>query len=132
MHLFCYGTLQFPACFRQVTGRRLTGKPAQLEGYACYSVTGQVFPAICAEPGAVTPGVIYTGIGRRLLRKLDAYESDFYQRIRVQVRVSEGSVVQAWVYIIRPRYRNCLSRDKWDCEVFRVKHMQHYLRHQRR
>jgi gamma-glutamylcyclotransferase (GGCT)/AIG2-like uncharacterized protein YtfP len=132
MRLFCYGTLQFPVILRQATGRRLTGKPARLEDYACYTVTGQVFPGICAEPGAVTPGIIYNGIGRRLLRKLDAYESDFYERSRVQVRVNASSTVPAWVYIIRPRYRHCLSCDKWDREVFRVKHMQHYLRHQRR
>jgi gamma-glutamylcyclotransferase (GGCT)/AIG2-like uncharacterized protein YtfP len=131
MRLFCYGTLQFPACFRQVTGCRLTGKPALLEGYARYTVTGQVFPGICAEAGAVTPGVIYTGIGRRMLRRLDAYESDYYQRIRVQVRVSTGGTVPAWVYIIHPRYRNWLSHDRWDREVFRMKHMQHYLHQQR-
>ncbi len=131
MRLFCYGTLQFPACFRQVTGRSLSGQPAVLEDHACYTVTGQVFPGICAEPGAVTPGIVYSGIGRPMLRKLDAYESDFYERRRVQVRVSAGSMVPAWVYSIRPRYRNCLSRDKWDRETFRVNHLQHYLRHQR-
>jgi len=131
MQLFCYGTLQFPVVLRQVTGCRRTGQPAWLDGYACHVVQGQVYPALCAQPGAVTAGVVYRDIDARQLARLDAWEGQGYERIRVQVRAASGHRRPAWAYVVSPRHRERLTSGTWDREEFRRRYLQRFLRDRR-
>ncbi len=128
MRLFCYGTLQFPAVMQQVCGHRSAGLPVVLDNYACYTVRGAVFPGIVPEHEAQTRGVVYEGLGTAQLRRLDAFETDLYQRCRVVVSDASERPLQAWAYIVRPAARAMLTDKHWDRDLFQLLHMKQFLR----
>jgi gamma-glutamylcyclotransferase (GGCT)/AIG2-like uncharacterized protein YtfP len=127
MRLFSYGTLQFPEVLQAVTGCHLEGERAVLDDYACYTVKGKVYPALIHEPRARTEGLVYTGIGDAHLRKLDDFEGNLYQRIRVCVTDEEGKPLQAWTYVVREAMRAQLTRTPWNREDFELEHLRAFL-----
>ena len=128
MRLFCYGTLMIPDVMRRLTGGHFEAIEASIEDHACYTVSGHVFPGMVREAGAVTQGLVYTGVGDTLLRRLDRYEGDFHERNRVCVSDPEGRPLQAWTYVVPTANRGILSRQSWDRQVFEREHMEVYLR----
>jgi gamma-glutamylcyclotransferase (GGCT)/AIG2-like uncharacterized protein YtfP len=128
MRLFCYGTLQFADIMQQVSGYRFVGLAATLEHYACFTVHGEVFPGIVPVQGALTTGVIYTGLGNAAWRRLDDFESDCYVRERVHIRDAGGRTLQAWAYVVRADARALLSDQPWDMGVFERMHLAAFLR----
>ncbi|MGB5259712.1 MAG: gamma-glutamylcyclotransferase family protein [Gammaproteobacteria bacterium] len=128
MRLFCYGTLQFPRPMARVSGLRPRARPAVLKDYGCYILNGAVYPGIRPEPGMRTPGVIYDGIDMRRMARLDRYEGDEYVRQRVQVHTADARLQEAWVYIIHPEVRACLSDIPWDRYRFERQHLAAWLR----
>ena len=104
--LFSYGTLQDPVVQLALFGRRLTGAPDELLGYAqtSYRVTDSAF--VAASGKADHAIVRYTGAdedhtaGTALevteadLTVADAYEPPGY--FRVAARLASGR--EAWVY----------------------------------
>lgn len=128
MRLFSYGTLQFPEVLSAVTGCHLEGDRAVLDDYACYLVNGRVYPGIIPERGESVAGLVYTGIGEAHLRKLDRFEGECYERVRVCVTDPEGNPLQAWTYVIRDSMRGQLTRTPWNREDFEVKHLSAFLK----
>lgn len=126
--LFCYGTLCIPAVMRQVIGRVPESISCSLLGYACYSLTGLVYPGIVPEKGARVSGVLYQGLNRAQLTKLDAYEGEQYRRQRVRVDVAQGQAEQAWTYTLQPRYYHRIAGKGWSLEQFRREQLAQYLR----
>ncbi|MFE8070515.1 gamma-glutamylcyclotransferase family protein [Marinobacteraceae bacterium S3BR75-40.1] len=116
-YLFCYGTLQHPPLFEQVAGERFQGEAARLDGYRCARVIGEPYPAIVPDSGAVTHGTLVPLQRPQSLSALDAYEGPLYQRQRLNVEVDGRSVV-AWVYVLKPAYRQRLGGEPWSLETF--------------
>jgi gamma-glutamylcyclotransferase (GGCT)/AIG2-like uncharacterized protein YtfP len=127
MRLFSYGTLQFPQVLSAVTGCHLDGDKAVLDDYACYLVEGKVYPGITPEHGASVEGLVYTGIGETHFRKLDRFEGELYERVRVCVTDMEGNPLQAWTYVIRDPMRERLTRTPWNRDDFEVEHLPTFL-----
>lgn len=123
--LFCYGTLCLPEIMHAVCRTQPDGMPATLAGYACYALTGRHYPAIIPAKGGKEGGVLYTGLRRGQLARLDSYEGEEYRRRRVWVNVGIERV-QAWTYVLRPRYYYRLSRRRWSLEQFRCERLQFY------
>lgn len=127
MRLFCYGTLQFPSVMQAVTGYRFTGVPAVLDDFTCCTVRGQVYPGIVPAAGSQTEGIVYAGIGTAHLKKLDRFEGDLYERIRVCVSDRAGKPLQAWAYAVPMAMRQLLTRVAWNREAFEVAHLTRFL-----
>ncbi len=123
MRLFCYGTLMFGEVMQRVTGGHFEGIAASLDDYGCYTVNGHAFPGIVGEAGAVTQGLVYAGMGEGLLGKIDRYEGDLYERVRVCVTDAQGRPLQAWTYVIPAARRGMLSRQTWDRQAFEREHL---------
>jgi gamma-glutamylcyclotransferase (GGCT)/AIG2-like uncharacterized protein YtfP len=128
MRLFCYGTLMFTDVMKRLTGRDFDAMEASLEDYGCYTVNGQVFPGMVSEAGAVTLGLVYTGVGDHLLQLLDRYEGELYRRRRVCATDTAGRPLQAWTYVIREERRGVLTKRVWDRQAFEREHLAAYLR----
>jgi gamma-glutamylcyclotransferase (GGCT)/AIG2-like uncharacterized protein YtfP len=128
MRLFSYGTLQFPDVLSAVTGCHLAGDRAVLDDYACYLVRGKTYPGITPEHGASVEGVVYTGIGEVHFRKLDRFEGEFYERVRVCLTDTEGNPLQAWTYVIREAARGQLTCSPWNKQDFEVEHLPAFLK----
>lgn len=119
VQLFAYGTLQIPAVMGAVTGAEFPSQPARLEGYARYRLKDRSFPGLRQEPGAVAEGALFGDIDAEALRRLDAFEDDFYRRETLTVLDAAGRPVAAEVYVVPPEHYALLVYQPWDLEEFR-------------
>ena len=125
--LFVYGTLQIPVVFRAVAGFDRSGEPAWLEGYARYCIADRPYPGIWPEPGARTDGLLYRGLDRATLDRLDAFEDDFYRRETLPVRTPAG-IVAAATYVVAPDFGGLLLRRPWSLAGFIEAELPDFLR----
>ncbi len=91
---------------------------ATLFDFQRYALSGEPYPGIRQENGAVVEGVLVFNLSRYEISILDQYEGVLYQREAVCVGVYDRSnnLVEnysAEVYVIKPRYLHRLSRKKW-------------------
>ena len=115
--LFAYGTLQVPRVFEVVTGVTRAGREARLPGFRCRRLVSRSFPGVVADDGHSTAGTLYQGVDAEMLRRLDAFEDDFYARVVVRVLCGDEAL-EAWVYVVQDSHRELLSEEVWDLETF--------------
>jgi len=127
--LFCYGTLCVPDIMRRVSGNLPASVTSTLLNYACYGLAGLVYPGILPEKGALVSGVLYQGLSRAQLAKLDAYEGEQYRRVRVWVMTGQDQRARAWTYVLQPRYYHRMTGRAWSLEQFRRDQLSLYLHH---
>ena len=128
MNIFTYGTLMIPEVMVAVTTRRFRSIDAILKGYARFTVKGESYPGITPEPGAITEGIIYFDVDELSLERLDAFEGDLYQRTPIRVETEKEDILNAETYVIKPRYRSCLSSKEWNAKEFARKHLASFLK----
>ena len=129
MHLFTYGTLVFPEVWQRIAVREATAERATLRGFAIYRVKNAVFPGIvrAGEEDRVA-GVLYRDLDEDTLFELDAYESDFYERLDVSVVTEKGESVECQAYFLPDSRRNMLTDEPWDAEWFAEHKLANYLK----
>jgi gamma-glutamylcyclotransferase (GGCT)/AIG2-like uncharacterized protein YtfP len=125
--VFTYGSLQIPEVMQAVTGGSYPSRPARLAGFARYCLADLPYPGLCPEPGAITGGVLYSGVDGAALRLLDAFEDDFYRRETLAVTTDSGLAVAAETYVVAPEHYRLLIRRPWDLEQFRVTALGEFL-----
>lgn len=122
MNVFVYGTLLVPKIWETVTATTdLVSHPAELDGYLIRRVRDAVYPGIMVAPegGAPVPGRVFFDVPGEALRRLDAYEDDFYLREEVHPFVDGLGVVSAQAYLVPPaEAATILSADPWTLEWF--------------
>lgn len=115
---FTYGSLMCEDIMAAVTGRAVTGAPAWLDGHARHPVLGEDYPGLVPAPGGRVEGVLYRGLDRDALARLDAFEGEMYARLRVEVNPVGGDGQSAWCYIVRPAHVARLAPGEWDFQSF--------------
>lgn len=129
MHLFTYGTLVFPEVWQRIAVREATAERATLCGFAIYRVKDAIFPGIvrAGEMDRVS-GMLYRDLDDDTLFELDAYESDFYQRLAVSVVTEEGELVECQSYLVPDSRRDMLTDEPWDAQWFAEHKLAKYLK----
>ncbi len=125
--LFTYGTLMLPEVMTVVCGVSLQAEKAVLADYCRRLVKNEVFPAIIEKKGVNTDGLLYRGIDREILERLDAYEGEPYCRREVRVTLVDGSEVCCFTYVLKDRHRHLVGDTAWDIALFRDRHLADYL-----
>jgi len=126
--LFCYGSLEFEAVMREVTGRSFAGEPAALDGFARYRVRDAHYPGLVPEPGAQTPGTLYRALDAAALAALDRFEGALYARRTLEVvRLRDATPARAEVYVVRDAHRHTLTAEPWDKSDFARDHLAAFL-----
>lgn len=128
MNVFTYGSLMFPEVWERVTGLTSPGHAATLADYTARRIRGQTYPALVAEPGKVTAGVLYLDVPPEAIARLDAFEGSFYDRIPVQVRPEDGTEVSAWVYLAGAGAGPDILPETWDAAWFARDGLKTFLR----
>ena len=128
MRLFTYGTLMLPEVMELVGGAALRREPARLGGFRCGALRGAVYPGLVPEAGAVTRGVLWSGLDERVVARVDRFEGELYERRSTSVEREVGVACEAWVYVLRPGGRGLLLDAPWDEAGFRARHLTAYLR----
>lgn len=126
-HLFAYGTLEIPAVMYAVTGQHYPAEAAMLPGYTRYLLANKPYPGIVPQVNAEVNGVLYRNLSPYILRRLDRYEDDFYQRQRVRIISASGDFLDAWTYIIPVDKQYLLSNMPWDRLYFTKHRLRHFL-----
>lgn len=117
-HCFAYGSLMWADIMARACGRDFASEPASLADHRRHPVRGQDYPGLQTAPGAVVPGRLYRDVDAAAWRRLDAFEGEEYERVRVDVMLAGGASVPAWVYRIRPEFAIRLLPGDWDVAAF--------------
>lgn len=125
--LFTYGTLMVPQVMSAVCGASFPAEKAVLTGYRRYGIKNKAFPAIVKENGAHTDGLLYSGISRKAIERLDAFEGDIYCRKKVKVTLTGDCAVCCLTYVLKDQHRHLLSGNPWNEDQFRDRHLAGYL-----
>lgn len=118
MDLFTYGTLQFDEVWRRVVGRDFPSTAAEARGFAAYRVVDADYPGMIPRAGATTPGTLYRGVDDVSLARLDMFEGDQYQRLRIEVVANEGQSIDCQAYVIPASKVDVLTGEPWSRESF--------------
>ena len=117
-NVFCYGTLEFDAVMKKVTGATFSAEPATLIDYARYMVKGTPYPAVIQEQGAVTEGVLYYGLSASHIQMMDEYEESLYDRIESEVLTAKGELIVANIYVVPASRKHFVGKEMWNKEEF--------------
>lgn len=112
-HLFAYGTLQHPRIIGRILNRIPPAASARLPGFARFRIRDEDFPGIIPAEDSNLDGTVFFDISDPEWERLDAYESNLYQRQTLWVTAAEGIRMQAETYVIPPQNENDLTRDPW-------------------
>ena len=126
-HVFTYGTLEIPEVMEAVTGKSWASAEAWAKGFAKFLLKGRIYPGMTAVQGSICSGRVYYHIDSRTLEILDAFEDDVYTREHIEVEVEGNRFLQAYVYLIRPQDRACLTSAPWQPDEFKSEHLVRYL-----
>ena len=119
MHkLFAYGTLMCEDIMTSVAGSAHSIGLATLEHFRRLEIVNEHYPGMVRSPRHVVEGMVYGNISDAALHKLDLFEGDMYERIQVNVRLRDGTIINVFTYIISPEYRHCLKPVDWDFDEF--------------
>ena len=127
MNLFTYGTLMFPEVWHRIDVGDFPSEPATLPGFAIYRVKDAVFPGMVrAEPDSHVEGIVYRDLTDDALFELDAYESDFYDRIPV-IAAGQHGLIDCTAYVVPNSHRSALTNQPWSREWFAEHQLERYL-----
>jgi gamma-glutamylcyclotransferase (GGCT)/AIG2-like uncharacterized protein YtfP len=117
--LFTYGTLMFAPIWCQVVGEVYETAPATLHGYVRRAVVGQHYPVVLpANRHNCVEGIVYFGVSNDNLAVLDEFEGIYYRRTSERVELSDSSMIAAFVYVLKDRYRSIAADHEWDPKQF--------------
>jgi gamma-glutamylcyclotransferase (GGCT)/AIG2-like uncharacterized protein YtfP len=129
--VFVYGSLLAPVVLRALLDREPPQLAAQLRDFRRTALRGWTFPAVVPQLGAATAGALIR-VDPRELRRLDAWEDDFFCRRSVSIRLANGAASSAQAYVLAPRYRQLVAARSWDPADFTRHHAAACALHARR
>lgn len=128
MHLFAYGTLCIPELMEKVAGRRFDSEAAVLPGYRSFLIKGHPYPGLIHTRRGRACGRLYYDIDPAALRRIDAFEGEYYRREPVIVRLEDDTPVPAAAYLLIESLHYLLSDRQWSEEEFRKRYLSRYLK----
>ncbi|MFO1369589.1 MAG: gamma-glutamylcyclotransferase family protein [Marinagarivorans sp.] len=125
--LFTYGSLMFPAVWRQLVPAERTSRPAFLPFYSRRLIFLDTYPVIVPDANSTgILGTLYSGLNANDLRRLDWFEGEIYQRISLPVLVSTGTI-ECQTYVPKPSFRPLAMQDIWRGDIFQQVQMPIFL-----
>src|SRR5690606_31021036 len=91
---------------------------AVLSDYARYAIAGETYPGIITQTDSEVEGVLYLNLHPDDIERLDTFEGTEYRRIAVQVRLADGTHVDAQTYLFTAAHR--LVDSAWNVDAFDV------------
>src|SRR5262245_58985264 len=116
-----------PEVMEVVVGRRFARAPARLAGWRRLRLRDAVYPAVVPAAGETTAGVLWHGLDRAALTRIDRFEGALYERPLLRVALVDGVECEAFVYVLRAAEQARASDTPWDEADFRARHLRAYL-----
>ena len=116
--LFAYGTLMCEDIMQEVAGVLPPHEKAILQKHRRLAVKGEEYPGVQPAEGFLVEGVLYYDLSGTSWDRLDRFEGEMYGRSRVAVYLDDSSRRDAYVYIVKPEFRDRLSNRDWSFAGF--------------
>lgn len=120
-HCFTYGSLMcedIMAAVCAVPVGSVAARPANLAGYVRHPVAGETYPGMIPSPEDEVQGRLYLDLPPAAWPRLDRFEGEMYKRQAVNVRLEDGSEVEAEAYVFRPEFVGRLATGEWNFAAF--------------
>jgi gamma-glutamylcyclotransferase (GGCT)/AIG2-like uncharacterized protein YtfP len=108
-----YGSLMFEPVWSAVVTGQYSSRAVRVDGWQRYVIPGEDYPGAVLSAGSSMTAVIWEGVGAEDLARLDAFEGDQYERVRVLV---DPESRPAWIYAWRGA--RALTSTLWDPDAF--------------
>lgn len=128
MRVFVCGPLRFREVMKLVTESTVSRTQAVLPGYASVRVKGRVFHGLIADATTATQGVLYEYLDEAVVSRIEAFKGIMYQRKHLPVNTVDGRKLVAAVYVTKPEYHSCLSKEPWKAEDFFKNRMEEFIK----
>jgi gamma-glutamylcyclotransferase (GGCT)/AIG2-like uncharacterized protein YtfP len=117
-HLFVYGTLMCEDIMREVSGCRLSSGTGTLKGYRRLRVKGEHYPAIVPDADSSVDGLVYQNVPEPAWERLDKFEGGMYAQQQVHITLSDGTLLAAAAFVVKPEFMDRLESTEWDFSEF--------------
>jgi gamma-glutamylcyclotransferase (GGCT)/AIG2-like uncharacterized protein YtfP len=117
-NLFAYGTLMCDDIMGEVSGFRLSHTTGTLKGYTRRAVKGEHYPALLPDDKDRVEGVAYLDVPESAWHRLDRFEGEMYERLRVEITLGSGATLHAETYVVKPEFLIRLEPHGWDFAEF--------------
>lgn len=124
VHIFAYGTLQFPQIIKRLTGKNFAAEKAMLRGYRRLLVKGTDYPAVKKSRNSSVDGILLKDVDEKSLEQIIQFEGDEYEMVNVRVHVNGSetdAVVFAWI-----REDRLLDEKDWNQQKFESDSLRFY------
>lgn len=129
-HLFTYGSLMFSEVFENIVRNQYEHAAGHVHHFKRTCIRNGHYPVVLPSRQAeALLGVVYFDVSVPDLRRLDAFEGDYYQRqtTTAQLRTT-GQCLDVALYVLKPRYRYLATQREWSPEEFQRRHQAHFLK----
>lgn len=127
VNVFVYGPLMLREVIGAVAGCEPVRRSGELHGYRQLRLLEQSQAGLIPFPDSATEGVLYMGVEEAILRRMDEFQGELFQRGEVNIQTDDGEWVEAETHLFRLRERKRLSAKPWDEDEFRKKHLKKAL-----
>ncbi len=101
-------------------------EPATLPEFRRVRLRRRHYPTIFAERSSSVEGCLTGELDRPAAAKLDAFESEEYDRVRCVVTLADGTIVEAWTFVANRRANP--SATSWNLAAWQRNHKRELLR----
>jgi len=117
----------FMELIKALTGKSFPAKFGQLHGYAQFVIKDEGQSAMIPFPDRSVDGVIYLDVDEESLVRIDAFQGKRFLREEVTIEGEGGEWLDASAYCLKLSKKALLSRDEWDEDTYRGKHLKKEL-----
>ena len=128
LRFFFYGTLmdaEIRAAVLGNSGGDHPVEPATLAGYRRVFLSRRHYPVIVTERSSRVEGCLSGELDERAAGKLDAFETEEYDRVPCAASLADGTAVGAWTYVASRLARP--SAVNWDLAAWQRNHKRDLL-----
>ena len=126
-HLFVYGSLMFDDVLNQLVNKQYKRVKAEIHGFQCLQVKGEVYPALVKMVSESTRGLLVLNISQEDIKVLDEFEGEYYFRSTETINTGQA-IYEADVYLFKDEYRDLLLEEQWDACCFQRRVIQRFLK----
>ena len=127
-NIFTYGSLMFDEVWSRVIVGGYDKSTSTLKGFTRKAVIKEEYPVIFKTGQTDTvEGVIYYNVSIEDVRRLDAFEGEYYDRQHVKAQTLKADTIDVHVYVLKDAYRHIASQEDWDPEYFKEKGMNYFI-----
>lgn len=117
MNIFTYGTLMSEEIWNNVVMENYKFDKTKLSGFSKKKLKDREYPGLIKSEGSITDGVIYYDVAEEDVNRLDKFEGEEYERVKVIVE-KDSDAIEAFTYLYKNEFSENILRLEWSYDDF--------------